>query len=257
MKKPLTLKPPLTFSWPDHRKVSFALPGFLLLSLLLHGATFTLFQVDYPRSGTVQPPPAGVTLLTPNSAENRALLKWVDASDPALTSKPQEVVPCGLLDLHYQPSYSELYTEPQPAPATPDVIGFPSMIEPQKLIGHAPSSNTRSSSPAPRPTQMRFSGELENRISKSTGAGKISQPFANKSSVTLEPAQFLVGVNSAGEVAYVFLQHSSLEPKIDREAEARVAQIRFSPAETMSWGMISFCWGCDLFSPSTRTSGLP
>src|SRR4051794_2442481 len=107
----------LTFHWPDYRKVSFALPGFILLSVLLHAAAFTVFQAVYPPSGALMAPPASVTLLTPSTPEYRALLNWVDAGDPALASRPQEVIPHGLMELPYQPSYAEVNTVPLPGPS--------------------------------------------------------------------------------------------------------------------------------------------
>ena len=102
----------LTFHWPDYRKVSFALPGFLLFSAVLHGVAFSLFQAIYPPSGSLRPPPVGVTLLMPSTPENRAQLRWIEAQDPALASKPYEVVPSGPFELAYQPSYAELNTVP-------------------------------------------------------------------------------------------------------------------------------------------------
>src|SRR4051794_12627958 len=104
----------LTFHWPDYRKVSFALPGFLLLSAIFHGAAFTLFQVTYPPSGSLMAPPATVTLLNPSSPEARAQLRWIEAGDPALASKPREEAPPGLLELAYLPSYAKVNSDPSP-----------------------------------------------------------------------------------------------------------------------------------------------
>jgi hypothetical protein len=252
------MKAGLTFHWPDYRKVSFALPGFILLSIFIHGISFTLFQVVYPPSGSLRPPPASVTLLTPSTPENRALLIWVAAGDPSLTSKPVEIVPPGLFDLQYQPSYAELYTEPKLVETPPGIVGFPPIMDAQHLVGSLVRNRSGSPVPeiAPHPTQMRVSEGLLGRAPKADGAG-TPHVFANKSSVNLEAAQFLVGVNAAGGVAYVFLQHSSGESKIDREAESLVTKTRFAPASAMSWGMISFCWGNDIFDPSTRTAGAP
>lgn len=248
------MKQGLTFHWPDYRKVSFALPGFILLSVLIHGLSFTIFQAVYPPSGSLQPPPVGFTLLTPSTPENRALLNWIDAGDPALTSKPQEIVPPGMLDLPYQPSYAQLYTEPKLAEMPPEPVGFPAIMDAQSLIGSLAreKSGDPASVVAPQPTQMRISEGLASRATKTDGP----LVFANKSSVALEPARFLVGVNAGGEVAYVFLQHSSGAQKIDREAESLIAKSRFAPAAAMSWGMVSFSWGSDLFGPSTQTVGL-
>ena len=256
------MKSGLTFHWPDYRKVSFALPGFILLSVVMHGVAFTLFQVVYPASGMLRPPPVGVTLLTPSNEENRALLKWIAARDPALASKPQEVIPPGLLDLQYEPSFAELYTEPKPAELPAENIGVPSIMDSQALIATL-AHNGKDGSPqggaVAQSTQMRVSEGLSTRVAKGAdGIGK--QPkfsFQFKSTVSLEPAQFLVGVNPEGKVAYVFLQRSSGEPKMDREAESLVAKTHFEAGPDTNWGMICFCWGSDVFASEPRTEALP
>ena len=246
----------LTFHWPDYRKVSFELPGMILLSLMLHGVAFTLFQVVYPPSGSLAPPPATITLLTPSTPENSALLSWVNANDPALTSKPQEVVPPGLLDLPYVPSYAELNTEPSPGPilqAPPTEV--PSIMDSQSILASLARAGTPKasrSSPAPQRTQVRISDALASRTPKADWTLPArSNPSAISPAARIEPAQFMVGVNAAGEVAYRFLQHSSRDPELDREAEALIANAAFAPGGKMSWGMISFNWGCEVYGIGT------
>jgi len=252
------MKTGLTFHWPDYRKVSFAVPGFILLSLLLHGVAFTLFQVVYPPSGMLRPPPAGITLLTPSTPENRALLQWIAAGDPALSSQPQEVTPPGLLEQHYQPSYGELYTEPKPAELPVENIRMPSLIDSQGLIAAVSRQSPAATIPSLAcPTQMRFSPELANRKSTAGEANQKPVNFQFKTHSSLEPAQFLVGVNPSGEVGYIFLEHSSGEPKIDREAESMIGKSHFEPGKETTWGMVCFCWGNDVFTTGSQSERMP
>src|SRR6184192_1680750 len=75
---------PLLFSWDSPRRRRAALLAFLALSLLAHAVCFYIFQVVYPPTVTLLPPPAPVALITPASEEGRTLLRWIDAEDPAV-----------------------------------------------------------------------------------------------------------------------------------------------------------------------------
>ncbi|MGI8433070.1 MAG: hypothetical protein ACR2MW_12365, partial [Chthoniobacterales bacterium] len=62
------------------------LAAFLLGSLLLHALCFYLFQIVYPVTVSLLPPPARVNLITADTDEGRLLLRWVEAENSALTS---------------------------------------------------------------------------------------------------------------------------------------------------------------------------
>src|SRR5205823_2536524 len=124
MKEP----PALTFHWPEMQPVSLALLGFIALSAIIHALSFYIFQLVYPPSARVNPPPAQVSVLTPGSPENDALLRWIEAEDPAWASKPQEILPPNLLDLPYTPSYAEVHADPKTVDKQSQTFVYPSAI---------------------------------------------------------------------------------------------------------------------------------
>src|ERR1700726_3510493 len=84
---------PLIFSWDFPRRRNLAIAGFLVISLIAHTACFYIFQIVYPPTIALLPPPVRLTLITPASEEGRTLLRWIDAEDPALaftTHRSQE-----------------------------------------------------------------------------------------------------------------------------------------------------------------------
>src|ERR1700757_3458963 len=98
----------LLFSWDSPRRRRVVIVAFLALSLLAHATCFYVFQIVYPPTVTLLPPPARVALITPTSEEGRTLLRRIDAEDPAVaftTYRPPEarlrVLPKG----EHVPSY--------------------------------------------------------------------------------------------------------------------------------------------------------
>src|SRR6266480_2575452 len=90
---------PLLFSWGSPRTKKAALLAFLALSLLAHAVCFYIFQVVYPPTVTLLPPPARVALITPASEEDRTLLRWIDAEDSAVAFAPHRSPEARLRDL--------------------------------------------------------------------------------------------------------------------------------------------------------------
>src|SRR5207245_7061152 len=84
---------PLIFRWDSLRGEKVAITVFLAISLVAHALCFYIFQIVYPPTVTLLPPPARVALITPASEEGRTLLRWIEAEDPALaftTHRPPE-----------------------------------------------------------------------------------------------------------------------------------------------------------------------
>ncbi|MEP7078228.1 MAG: hypothetical protein ABI795_04300, partial [Chthoniobacterales bacterium] len=65
------------FRWdsPDRRRWGLAL--FIATSVALHAICFYVFQITYPPTVALLPPPARVNLITPATEEGRVLLRWV------------------------------------------------------------------------------------------------------------------------------------------------------------------------------------
>jgi hypothetical protein len=98
----------LLFSWDSPRTKKAALLAFLAISLLAHAVCFYIFQVVYPPTVTLVPPPARVALITSASEEGRTLLRWIDAEDPAVaftTHRPPEARLRALPKVEHVPSY--------------------------------------------------------------------------------------------------------------------------------------------------------
>jgi hypothetical protein len=76
----------LVFGWEKPGSGKWTLTGFLFASLAVHAFGFYLFQIVYPPAVALLPPPGRVSLIAPNSDEERQLLRWIEAEDPALAS---------------------------------------------------------------------------------------------------------------------------------------------------------------------------
>ncbi len=235
----------LTFDWLLRDRISRHLLKFLFFSLLLHALGFYVFQVVYPSNVSIAPPPAVLHLLTPSSPENRALLEWIAAEDPALVATPQGALPAQLLDFPYKPSFTETHSLPRVFVENPAPVAFPPAKDILSFVQGAtrPAPKKQGALPAPQ-TRVQFSGDLSGR----TPVGNPPVRLASKSGATLEPASFLLAVTPDGGVPFVFLQKSSGDKALDREAEAHLARLKFAPAEgEAAWGTATFFWGNDAF----------
>ena len=236
----------LTFRWPE-RTASLLLPALFLLSIGIHGLALFVFQVVYPPSVASAPPPALVTILTPDTPQGAALLRWVEVQDPALAARVEEVAPTRLGGVAYTPSYATAQTPLREGEPTPAPFAFPAAHNLLDLSPAAPAA------PAGTP---RLGVSTALRFSESLGARERPEPPAPlhlsvKSSANLRPTVFLVGVGDRGEVRYCFLQESSGDPAIDAQGEALLGQHAFSLSETpLQWGLAMFTWGAEAYAPA-------
>src|SRR5947209_19467100 len=95
----------LTFATPDDAGFPYLLFFCVFGSLLAHAGTFFLFHVVYPQRVTIPQPAPHVSLLNPSSPENIALLRWIEAEDPALVATDNPSIPPGLVDVRYRRSF--------------------------------------------------------------------------------------------------------------------------------------------------------
>src|SRR5947208_5649398 len=101
---------PLIFSWAPPRRRASALIVFLIASITLHAACFYIFQIVYPPTVALLPAPARLNVISPDDADSLALLRWVEAEDPALastTQRPADYRPIALPRLEHIPSYAQ------------------------------------------------------------------------------------------------------------------------------------------------------
>lgn len=236
----------LIFRWPE-RSASFVLPSLFVASVALHALAFYVFQVDYPL-GSIAPSPARVTFLTPSTPQSEALLEWASAQDPAAAKNLQQVTPPGLGEIQYTPSYAKAQSLPKPVESAGEAVLFPPARDPLALI--APGTPQVAAVHPSVHSWIAFSENLRDRAATPQQDLHINE----KSTTSLEPTKFLVGIGPNGAVCYSFLQETCGNSEIDKEAEEQLRGRRFKPADANSpllWGFATFTWGADAFAPAS------
>lgn len=247
----------LIFNWDAPRRRNLTVAGFLFLSFVAHAAGFYVFQIVYPPTVALLPPPARVNLITSTSEEGRTLLRWVEAEDPALVSttrRPPDAKPYALPKIEHVPSYSSI--EPalkEPPPLKVD-LRIPSAQPPRAVpvTGRRPVLK-----PVPVPTIVSFSGELEAAV-----PGNFPPPkFGATSAQPPEDVRFQIAIGSTGEILYAFPLNSSGDAGLDEQARNYLALGRFPhrPGNAAPlWGTAIVEWGNDVaHSESTSTPTPP
>jgi hypothetical protein len=247
------------FNWELPRVRKGAITAFLALSLVAHALCFYIFQIVYPPTVALLPPPARVSLITPASEEGRTLLRWIDAEDPALaftTQRPPEAKLRALPKVDHLPSY--LAVEPalkEVPPPHPD-LRIPSSHPPGAaafIHRQAPTAFP------PTTTSVSFSKELQ-----AFGAPTLPElTFAGSNRETPESIRFRIAVSALGEVRYCFPLNSSGDPALDEQARRYLTLCRFSrglpSAENITpfftWGIATIEWGSDVARPRPTPTG--
>ncbi|MGB9475411.1 MAG: hypothetical protein WCE87_10135 [Candidatus Udaeobacter sp.] len=249
---------PLLFSWDSPRRRRAAIVGFLALSLLAHAVCFYIFQVVYPPTVTLLPPPARVSLITAASEEGRTLLRWIDAEDPAVaftTHRPPEARLRALPKVEHVPSYYAM---------EPSLKELP----PLKMDSRAPDSQPPDAVPlerqkssfaaAPISTSVWFSRELDSFGPATLPALK----FIASNGETPEAIRFRVAVSRLGEIRYCFPMNSSGDPGLDVQGRLYLMRCRFSQRAPdnrsadafLTWGIATIEWGSDISRSQARQS---
>jgi hypothetical protein len=234
---------------PEDSGFPYVLFFCVLGSLLAHTGTFFLFQVVYPQRVTIPQPAPHVSLLTPSSPENIALLRWIEAEDPALIANENPVAPPGLATVHYRPSFAVARTEPLGAPVEKAPAGrFPPAKDHLLPSGAAHASAVVPTSIQAKPTSITYSGALVSRQLVKNPAIASSYRAADPA----EPTTLLVGVDGRGLVRFAVLQHSSGDQNLDDVAASQIRKVTFAAAEVpVTWGFATFFWGGDVFASAS------
>ena len=250
---------PLLFNWQPPPPRRHAIVAFLCGSVLLHGICFYLFQIVYAPAIVLLPPPARISLITPESEEGRTVLRWVDAEDPALasaTQRPPDSRQRALPKVQHIPSYVAEGPKLKHAP-------------PLVLDTRAPSVHPPGPVPAPRPaspqglapiaTRIVFSDELS-----SLGLAQMaSNAFKASNPETPQVIRFRIAVSPDGVVRHCFPLNSSGDPGLDEQARRQLVLARFPsvaagpPAVPPDvWGIATVEWGNDVARsvPAGKTS---
>jgi hypothetical protein len=244
---------PLLFDWGGTWPRRLSIVGFIAASAILHAFSFYIFQIVYPANVALLPPPARVALIAPTSEENRTLLRWIDAEDPALASftlRPPEARVRALPKIRHIPSYLAEQPRLKSIPPISPSARAPSTHPP----GPVPIAR-RAAAPANLhvPTHVLFSEDLGD-----LGQAQLPAPrFTASSNEAPENVRFRIGVNASGEIRYCFPINSSGDPTLDKQARRQLLLARFPQPltraprrdQSLIWGIATFEWGNDVAHP--------
>lgn len=245
MSSPSPSEPNLTFQWPADSGFPFLLFFCVLGSLFAHVATFFLFRVVYSEHVTIPQPAPHVSLLTPSTPENAALLRWIDSVDPALVATSEPSRPPGLAEVHYVPSFTSAHTAPLGAPAekSPEVH-FPPAVDHLKAASQFPAEAAVPPLASMAPTIWHFPKILTARPVRQSAP----MDFSHRATAPVEPTILLLGVNADGEVRFSMVQQTSGDASLDDVALNYLRKMVFEPADTpMTWAFITCVWGSDAY----------
>jgi hypothetical protein len=237
----------LLFDWPTPERRRRALVLFLIGSLLLHALCFYIFQIVYPPAVALLPAPARISIISPNDPESLALLRWVEAEDPALattTQRPADSRHFALPQLEHVPSYAQHQPALRTLAETPPDLSIPTSA----AIGSMPRSR-----PSVRvPVGSRKTTAMFSEKTRELGA-PVFPEFTFHLSRADAPAnaRFRVAIDAAGAVHFCFLSASSGDAQVDEEARHFLLLSRF-PARAghapLVWTEATILWGND-FAP--------
>lgn len=270
--KPHTVAPQQfasVFDWTPPRNRNISLISFIAGSTVLHALCFYVFQIVYPPTVALLPPPARISVITPATEEGRQLLRWIEAEDPALASTtqlPPETASVELPSPPHVPSY--VNRQPalkEPPPYQPD-LRVPSSQPPAPVPMSRPSTTAE---PPIVPTTLTFAAD----------AGTPEIPplqFTTSSSESPQATQFRVAVDQHGVVRHCLVESSSGDAALDAQARDYIMRTRFpaiassprnqsvQPADRKSttenallWTTATVAWGNDIAAPPAPPTSAP
>ncbi len=250
------------FDWrpPSRRKLS--LLSFIAASAVLHGVCFYLFQIIYPPTISLLPPPARISLINADTEEGRVLLRWIEAEDPALSSttqRPPDAASFALPNAEHVPSYVGHRPALKELPHAEPDLRIPSAQPP------GPVRTPRTSVPtaaAVTPSRVEF-GDTD-----SLGAAVMpAMKFTATGNDAPQVALFRIAINAAGVVQYCFLENSSGDTSLDAQARQQLIATRFPEVQRrpgmaenrLLWTTATFEWGTDIVpaAPPTPSPAQP
>ena len=246
------------FDWSPPRRRKLSIISFLGASTALHALCFYLFQIIYPPTVALLPPPARVNMITGASEDGRLLLRWIEAEDPALSSKTQRPPDAATIPLpttNHVPSYANWQPALRELPPLEPDLRIPSAQPP----GPVPIRRA----PEPRPPTRTLSALRFGTDAASLGT--VSMPplqFAASRRDVPQSAEFRVGIGTEGTVRYCFLQRSSGDPALDAQARRVITLCRFAGGEVREpvaviWTTATVDWGNDIAPPSDTAAATP
>ena len=246
------------FDWTPPRNRNVSLISFIAGSTVLHALCFYVFQIIYPPTVALLPPPARVNVITPATEEGRLLLRWIEAEDPALSSTTQRPPDSTIVDLP-KPAHVPSYLNRQPAlreppPYQPD-LRVPSPQPPRPVPLSRPLA---AAVPAPVPTTLRFEDDV--------GAAELPRlQFTTSSDELPQAARFRIAISERGDVRHCFVDTSSGDAALDEQARSFILQSRFpalanrgrQSADGLLWTIATVQWGNDISAPGAPAPAAP
>ncbi|MDQ6808963.1 MAG: hypothetical protein M3Z64_05990 [Verrucomicrobiota bacterium] len=242
-------KSDLLFNWGPRRRRKRSIVSFVIASVLLHAFAFYLFQIIYPPTVALLPPPGRLGVISPTTEEGRQLLRWLEAEDPATASMTQRseaksFIPPKVAEI---PSYVGHQPALKPAPPYQPNLRVPSAHPPGRVI---PPPAATAATTTTTPTSITFSPEFE-----TLGAPQFPAfHFYRTAGEPPQAASFRIAVSSTGDLRYSLLQRSSGDDGLDEQACQALALARFPAIQNpeskiqneLIWGSASIEWGNDL-----------
>ncbi len=259
-----------TFAGEDVRRIPFVLALFLLISLIAHASAFFLFQIVYPPQSSIAAPQPPLTVLDERRPDHQALLRWIDAEDPAPAASGAINITDRLLEVKYRPSFATMRTAPLTAPEPPATILFPPARDPLSIIRSVEAKpEPPPKPPASNPTRLVFSPELADRVPEELPPLTVNA----KVDTAVDVPEFLIGVTDRGEIRFVFPQRPSADPglvpisadpdlmadskTLDSEASDQLSRIKLKPGTPeLAWGRVRIEWGPEIYqekAPDDKT----
>ena len=249
------------FDWNPKPRRKISLISFIIGSTVLHGLCFYVFQIVYPPTVALLPPPARVHLITPATEEGRLLLRWIEAEDPALSSTTQR-----------QPR-AEAFAPPNVAHVPTYLNRQPALKElpPYQPDLRVPSSRPPGPVPLPRPSPPPPAGITRTSVTFAGDAnvlGAAQVPPLHFTASPKEPpqaAQFRVAISPRGDVRHCFVQISSGDRALDEQARRYLLLARFPEIKSqqptsrsdLTWTTATVEWGNDIAPPSATPAESP
>jgi|GEM_PF-665584 len=222
------------------------LAGFLVLSFSAHAVAFSLFR-DPGEFAPIPPPSPGQVVLV---AEAEWPGGYAQIFEPSAIVYPQNPPP-RLAEGVVLPWQESPWAAQSPVKGMPyriDQVGAdaPLAVRAEESLGRNRSGlSRRTGPPKGRPvvsTWFEISGDLRKR--KATVALELP---AMKTASALEPTTARIGVDEDGAVRLVFLEGTTGDPGVDREATSLLRAWRFEPTPGLpiQWGRVRVLWAVE------------
>ena len=222
------------------------LAGFLILSLSAHAVAFSLFR-DPGEFAPIPPPSPGKVMLMAEADLPGGLAQIFEPSAIVYPASPPPRLAMAVV-LPWQDTQWATQPPVQAPVYRPAQVGTdaPLAVRAEESLGQYRSSLLPKAGPAKgRPvleTWFEITGNLQGRKATS----ELQLP-AIKTTSALEPTTARIGVDEDGAVRFVFLEGTSGDPAVDREASNRLRAWRFEPApgQWIQWGRVRVLWAVE------------